>query len=165
MIIHSLPFIVAAWVIASYFLGKLYRKHVAKLRHTDVPHFLLNESHHNSIIAVPPNSGIVLTLRDAPSTGYQWQIVDPQDHIIKMLNNGQHLPIDAQDENGEWSIGGQGKMLWRFWAHTVGVHTLKMRYRRPWESFDDHSFEYQVTIAVVAESSQPEVQSCNLGIC
>lgn len=148
-----------------HILGVKYRQRLAKTRHTDCQHFLLNESNHGTIVAVPPNSGIVLTLKDNPSTGYQWQIIDPRPMNLTMMNNGQHLPVERADTNGEMLIGGDGQMLWRFWANEVGVETLRLRYRRMWESVDEPATEFNVTIAVVEHANAPVIPSCSLKIC
>jgi predicted secreted protein len=164
MLIHFIPFFVIAVVIAAHWGGKKYRQHVAHVRHTDCQHILLNELNHGTIVAVPTNSGVVLTLNDNPSTGYQWYMVDSASSILTLMNDGQHTPVAMDLPDGEALVGGGGTMLWRFWVNGVGVETLKLRYRRSWESFDQPYTEYTVTIAATPEVKN-KFKSFKLKIC
>jgi predicted secreted protein len=165
MLIHFIPFLVIAAVFASYWGGVKYRQHLSHVRHTDCQHILLNETHHDTTVTVAANSGIVLILEDIPSTGYQWFIVNAASSILTLMNDGQHTPLEGSDPfGGELSVGGGGTMLWRFWANNIGVETLKLRYRRPWESFDQTHTDYNVTIVVVPEAKAAN-KTFKLKIC
>jgi predicted secreted protein len=165
MLIHFLPFIVVICVFASYWAGIKYRRHMSHIRHTDCQHFVLNESQHGTVVTVPPNSGIVLTLKDNPSTGYQWHMVESTSSILTLMNNGQHTPLEVANPIDQQRIGGGGTMLWRFWANNLGIETIKLHYRRPWDPLDKPHYEYNVTIAVVAETKPSMVKATRLKIC
>jgi predicted secreted protein len=152
MLIHFLPFIIVIGIFASYWAGIKYSQHMTHVRHTDCQHILLNESHHNTTVTVPTNSGIVLVLEDNPSTGYQWFMVNSAGSVLTLMNDGQHTPLEGTDSIGDKRYGGGGTMLWRFWVNQTGVDTLTLRHRRPWESFDQSYTDYSVTIAVVPEA-------------
>ena len=69
---------------------------------------------------------LVLTLASNPTTGYEWEIAEIDEAILKETHH---------EYKADWPvlIGSGGKEIWRFQAQSSGSTTLSLEYRRSWE--------------------------------
>jgi predicted secreted protein len=157
---------VVLFVILCHFAGKWYYKKQAQTRHTDVQHFLLSEHHNNSSITIPPDSGVVVSLPFNGSTGYDWEIVQDPKHILTMMNERQYMGVDAQDENGEFRVGGGTTVFYRFYATAEGTGTIKLVNRQPWMPLGEgHETYYEVNITVKKHCAKTPAKQIQVALC
>lgn len=69
---------------------------------------------------------LVVTLEANPTTGYTWEIAEPNMSIIRQVGE-----IEFQPESG--ALGAGGVQTLHFEAMNVGQTLLKLVYHRPWE--------------------------------
>ncbi len=78
-------------------------------------------------VEVTAGKMFTLTLESNPSTGYQWEIVQPLDETkVKLV---EQLYNAAKTDR----VGAAGVELWVFKAVAPGETTISMKYVRPWE--------------------------------
>src|SRR5438128_746455 len=101
---------------------------------------LFDESFDNTTVAVPLKEEFELHLDENPTTGYRWMFInDGSPHLV--LN-------DSAYEAGDSLHGAPGRHHWRFASAQEGNATVKLGYRRRWESEaeDAATFTLQVSI-------------------
>jgi len=69
---------------------------------------------------------LVLTLASNPTTGYEWEIAEIDEAILKETHH---------EYKADWPvlIGSGGRDVWYFRAEAEGRTTLTLNYRRSWE--------------------------------
>ena len=69
---------------------------------------------------------LVIALDANPTTGYMWEIVEPDEHILRQVGEGTfHYESEL--------VGAPGVETLRFEAVSTGQTVLKMVYHRSWE--------------------------------
>ena len=84
---------------------------------------------------------LVLSLDSNPTTGYQWEITELDEAILKQT--GHEYEADQPV-----LIGSGGKEVWRFQAQSSGSTTLSLGYKRSWEEGIEPIQTYSVEVAV-----------------
>ena len=84
---------------------------------------------------------LVLSLDSNPTTGYQWEITELDEAILKQT--GHEYEADQPV-----LIGSGGKEVWRFQAQSSGSTTLSLGYKRSWEERIEPIQTYSVEVAV-----------------
>lgn len=77
------------------------------------------------------NDTVQLMLDSNPTTGYSWGWLN-QNVVSIVTSPGSQYTMDKTGEKGVTGRG--GKELWRFIGVKNGADTIKLGYRRPWES-------------------------------
>lgn len=72
---------------------------------------------------------LILSLPSNPTTGYRWVVTDDAAPQLESLG-----PEVYSNPKVETLIGADGQSTWRFKAATEGDATLRLAYKRPWES-------------------------------
>lgn len=84
---------------------------------------------------------LVLSLDSNPTTGYQWEITELDEAILKQT--GHEYEADQPV-----LIGSGGKEVWRFQAQSPGSTTLSLGYRRSWEEGVEPIQTFSVEVVV-----------------
>ena len=89
------------------------------------------------------NSGknIHLTLEGNPTTGYQWQIIDNNDSVLKLMGEPEY----KSDSN---LVGSSGVYNFTFSSQQPGQTKLKLGYLRSWETGKEPLEFFEVLIVV-----------------
>ena len=93
-------------------------------------------------ITVPEGSAFEVRLEQAGGTGYLWQIVDPDEIHLKVLESGT-TPL----KEGR-IVGGPLLVTWKLKAVKAGRADLKILLYRPWEGVQRAAGSFQVRINI-----------------
>jgi predicted secreted protein len=105
----------------------------------------VNEQDDGGQVALEQGQILVVTLESNPSTGYQWEVVEEPNSIIEQVGEVEFV----QSEQGDPPIVGAGGWeIFRFKAVTAGQLTLKLIYRRPWETDVEPLSTFSIEITV-----------------
>lgn len=86
----------------------------------------LGVSDNGSQIKLNKGQMVVITLDANPTTGYTWELAEPNMSVIRQVGE-----IEFQPESS--ALGAGGVQTLRFEAMNVGQTPLKLVYHRPWE--------------------------------
>ncbi|KPK37404.1 MAG: hypothetical protein AMJ65_14630 [Phycisphaerae bacterium SG8_4] len=88
---------------------------------------------------------LVVTLESNPSTGYQWELIESNESILKQFGQSEYKPSETSDAP---IVGTGGREIFRFKAISSGQMTLQLVYRRPWEEGAEplKTFSLQVVV-------------------
>jgi len=73
---------------------------------------------------------LVVTLESNRTTGHSWAVAENQDSILKQIGNSEYKSSKSDPP----MVGAGGWEIFRFKAVGSGQTTLKLIYRRPWET-------------------------------
>ncbi len=82
-----------------------------------------------------------LVLAGNPTTGYQWEIAELDDSIVKPVGEMAFKPAST-------ALGAGGQSTWHFQAVTTGQTPLKMIYRRSFEKGIPPAQTFEVQLVV-----------------
>ncbi len=71
---------------------------------------------------------VVVALDSNPTTGYSWAVSDVDQNVLRQVGNSSY-----QSSNSNLT-GAGGVETFQFEAENAGLTTLKLVYRRPWET-------------------------------
>jgi len=83
---------------------------------------------------------LVLSLESNPTTGYEWEIAEIDEAILKETHH---------EYKADWPvlIGSGGRDIWHFRAEAEGRTTLTLNYRRSWEKAEPiQTFSVEVVV-------------------
>jgi len=87
---------------------------------------------------------LVVTLESNPSTGYQWEILENDESVLKQFGQAEFKPSDTSEQP---MVGAGGWEIFRFKAVSAGQATLELVYHRTWEDAEPlKTFSIQVTV-------------------
>jgi inhibitor of cysteine peptidase len=93
---------------------------------------------------------LVVRLQANPSTGYGWQIVQPgEEDILRQADVEEFLPESDL-------LGAPGTQILRFEAVRGGDTTLKLDYRRPWDTEAAPEGTFGLRVRAVAPAGGPQ---------
>lgn len=90
----------------------------------------VNASVSGNQIELKKGQTLVVTLKSNPTTGYQWEIIEPVEPFMQQKGKAEFEPSEAGDRPRS---GRGGKEIFRFKTKKRGETTLKLVYHRPWE--------------------------------
>jgi len=90
----------------------------------------VNTSVSGDQIELKKGQTLVVTLKSNPTTGYQWEIIEPVEPVMQQKGKVEFEPSKADDRPRS---GKGGKETFRFKTKNRGETTLKLVYHRPWE--------------------------------
>ena len=94
-------------------------------------------------VEVTEGQTLVVRLQANPSTGYGWQVVEPEGgEILRQTDDGEFQP----DSN---LLGAPGTQILRFEPVHEGDTTLKLEYCRPWEPAAEPAQEFRLQVKAV----------------
>lgn len=107
--------------------------------------WLLDESRDGRQIVSRLRDEIHVQLRETPSTGYVWDLVDPGASVVEMVADS----FEILDDDGE-DIGGDGvRHLW-FRVVAPGSGRIRLELRRPWQADAQPVASFEVTVDALA---------------
>ncbi len=84
---------------------------------------------------------LVITLESHPTTGFMWEVVEFDEHILPQMGEAEFRPtFEAEDAPG-WET-------FRFQAMQAGQIALKLVYRQPWEEDVDAKRTFSLNVVV-----------------
>ncbi len=101
----------------------------------------ITKADNGKTIEVAKGSEVKVVLESNPTTGYSWQVKEVDAVILKQVG-------EAQFKADSSAVGAGGKETFTFNAASAGQTTLKMEYRRPWETDAPAAETFAVTIVV-----------------
>ena len=106
--------------------------------HTDHPGTLTMADNGRSF-DVRRGETIVLKLDASHASGFQWSLTDGIGAVLQQ--EGRPTFVASTTKSGK-----DGTETWRFRAVGAGRETVKIEYKRPWESIPEREFRFNVTV-------------------
>ncbi|SRR5579884_1263234 len=85
----------------------------------------INESSNGQEITLPVNQALEICLHENPTTGFRWSLESNGEPACVFVRDFFEPPSDAP--------GRGGNHHWEFETARVGLGTIGLSYRRPWE--------------------------------
>ncbi len=85
---------------------------------------------------------IVLKLDASHAAGFRWGLAEDIGAVLKQEGSPTFAPSPAKSGKS----GSSGSETWRFRAVGAGRETVKLEYKRPWESIPEREFRFSVTV-------------------
>ncbi|MBU0490493.1 MAG: protease inhibitor I42 family protein [Chloroflexi bacterium] len=101
----------------------------------------ITQADNGKTIEVNQGSEVKVVLVSNPTTGYSWQVAEVDAKVLQQVG-------EAQFKADSDAIGAGGKETFTFKAAGAGQTTLKMEYKRPWETDVAAAETFVVTIVV-----------------
>ena len=107
--------------------------------------WLLDETQEGRQIISRLRDEIHVQLRETPSTGYVWDLVDAGASVVELVDDSFEIP----DDDGE-KIGGDGvRHLW-FRVVAPGSGRIRLELRRPWQADAQPAASFEATLDALA---------------
>jgi inhibitor of cysteine peptidase len=90
----------------------------------------LNASNDGGQQTLARGQAVVVTLDSNATTGYSWVVADVDNNVLRQVGD----PVYASSNSNPKVLGAGGAQTFRFEVASAGTTTLKMVYRRPWET-------------------------------
>jgi predicted secreted protein len=105
----------------------------------------VNEDDDGGQVELESGKLLVVTLESNPSTGYQWELLENDESVLKQFGQPEFKPPEI---SGPRMVGAGGWEIFRFRASSAGQMTLQLVYHRPWEEGVEplKTFSLQVTV-------------------
>lgn len=101
----------------------------------------LKEENSGQKVTLEVGQTLTLTLKSNPTTGYQWQVRDLDEAVLKLSNYEYRADTPI-------TIGSGGVDVWSFEAQASGQTTLRLEYVRPWEEGKEPIQTFSVEVVV-----------------
>ncbi|MGC9336403.1 MAG: protease inhibitor I42 family protein [Anaerolineae bacterium] len=82
-------------------------------------------------VVLQEGQALVVTLDANPSTGYRWDVAEPEDAVLSLVGEPE---FESGAEGQGDLVGAPGMQTLRFEAKDRGKTTLTLVYHRPWET-------------------------------
>jgi inhibitor of cysteine peptidase len=106
------------------------------------PMITLTQTDNGKSITLKLNQTLVISLRENPTTGFQWAI-DPFPLSLLLLTASQY---SSTSQPG--LVGGGGQRILTFQAHKAGAEKLQIKLWRAWEGDSSIIDRFAVTVEV-----------------
>jgi inhibitor of cysteine peptidase len=106
-----------------------------------MPSLTLTHADQGKSLTVSPGDTVSLTLDEAPTTGYRWDIERSNAEILEVLDSTYRQP-------GQSAVGGSGEHSWTFKAKREGSVQLVLKRWRSFEGDTSVVERFDVTIRV-----------------
>jgi len=104
----------------------------------------LNEADNDKTVRVVTGTRIFIRLRGNPTTGYRWHVGE----VVGRAVGAASEPAYAQDPGRPAAVGAGGTFTFEFRAGEPGKATIKLSYRRPWETGKPPAQSFAVRVEV-----------------
>lgn len=95
-------------------------------------------------VVVPIGAKVTITLQSNPTTGYQWEIVDPLPSCLAVIAE----PSMVAGQRSETLVGAPGQWRATLRAERRGEGTVLITYQRAWEKQAMAAKSFRVTVRV-----------------
>ncbi|MCK4341155.1 MAG: protease inhibitor I42 family protein [Phycisphaerae bacterium] len=113
---------------------------------TPVADIQLDEDDHGTAVLTPVGTKITVTLPSNVTTGYAWELIDPDTSILENTGQDYVAPLFGATGTG-------GNEVWEFTARAAGSATIRLEYRRSWEDDSiDPADTFQANVQVTDAS-------------
>lgn len=102
-----------------------------------------SEMHDGQSVNAKVGKDFDVTLKSNPTTGYQWQVVQIDEAMLKQVGTPQYTP-----NANSGMVGAGGEETFTFRPLKPGKTTLKLAYSRPWEKDKQPGKTYDLTVNV-----------------
>lgn len=101
----------------------------------------VDASANGSQIDLHKGQTLVITLASNPTTGYQWEVIELDESILRQMG-------EAEFQSESDLPGSGGVEIFRFQAVSAGQAALELVYHRPWEEDEEplETFSLQVVV-------------------
>lgn len=101
----------------------------------------LSEADSGRKVTLAPGDQVVITLSEKPTTGYRWEVTSPLPDVVTLVES--HY---SPKPTGGVGAGGARRVGFR--ATAVGVTTIVLACRRPWEPDETFVSEFRLSVLV-----------------
>ena len=101
----------------------------------------LTDADQNRSIKVPRGAVFSISLKENPTTGFNWQLQPFPKNLLAL--DSDHYALAAES-----GVGGGGIRRFQFRAVSAGSATIRLRYRRAWEPASRSAREFTIEISV-----------------
>ena len=105
----------------------------------------MDDTHNNTQQEIVRGRELVITLASNPSTGYRWEVAEADKAVLHQVGDAE---FKSSAPSNTQVVGAGGTETFRFESIGAGTTTLKMIYRRSWETGVPPIKTYTVQIAV-----------------
>jgi predicted secreted protein len=106
----------------------------------------------NIPIVVEVGQEFIIVLESNPTTGYQWQLVQPLEEEVLSL-----VKTEFEEQEEEGLFGAAGEERWTFKAESRGDTIIDFAYVRPWEEEPEGTLEEAAIGLAEEEAPEPTV--------
>jgi inhibitor of cysteine peptidase len=101
----------------------------------------VTEKDNNSSVDLSVGDILVVELKGNPSTGFQWQQIEPDAAIVRQMGEPEFKPDSS-------ALGSPGKVDLRFEAVGSGEMELQLAYQRPFEPQTPAANTFNINVTV-----------------
>ncbi len=105
----------------------------------------LDDTHNNAQKEIARGQELVVTLASNPTTGYRWEIAEADKAILRQVGGAE---FKSSASGNPPLVGAGGTETFRFEPIGAGTTTLKLVYRRSWETGVPPIKTYTIQVAV-----------------
>ena len=105
----------------------------------------LTAEDNGTTVTIAVSGRLTVNLASNPTTGFQWALVELDTAVVE--NTAQRY-VPTLTLPG--MVGSGGTEVWEFTGVAEGTTTLRLEYRRPWETEEDPAYTFEVTVTVGA---------------
>jgi inhibitor of cysteine peptidase len=105
----------------------------------------LDDARNNTQQELARGQELVVTLASNPTTGFRWEVAEADKAILRQLGNAEYK---SSASGNPPLVGAGGTETFRFESIGAGTTTLKLVYRRSWETGVPPIKTYTVQVAV-----------------
>jgi len=91
----------------------------------------MDDTHNNSQKEIVRGQTLVVTLASNPTTGYSWQVAEADKALLRQVGDAE---FKSSASSNPPLVGAGGTETFRFETNGAGTTTLKLVYRRSWET-------------------------------
>ena len=113
----------------------------AKPAHSWADIWLLDEAQEGRQIVSRLRDEIHVRLSETPSTGYMWDLVDPGEGVVELVEDSFEIPEDAGEQIGVVGV----RHLW-FRVVAAGAGRIRLELRRPWQRDARPAASFEATL-------------------
>jgi inhibitor of cysteine peptidase len=105
----------------------------------------LDDTHNNSQKEIVRGQTLMVTLASNPTTGYSWQVAEADKAVLRQVGDAE---FKSSAPSNPPLVGAGGTETFHFESIGAGTTTLRLVYRRSWETGVPPIKTYTVQIAV-----------------
>ena len=96
-------------------------------------------------VTIAVSGRLTVNLASNPTTGFEWELAELDAAIVENTDQ-RYVPTPTLPG----IAGSGGTEVWEFTGVAEGTTTLRLDYRRPWETEEDPADTFEVTVTVTS---------------
>jgi inhibitor of cysteine peptidase len=127
----------------------------------------LTEADDGKTVTVTKGQNILVKLQANPTTGYKWVVASTDRTFGYPSSDRFTQPRASADTSAPVGGGGLQRLTWKTSSvlDMVGSHTVKLEYKRPWETNVAPAKAFTFTVIIVDAASCPTLSPPAPGFC